>query len=242
MRADNVDGRLARVRKLLAKAEDPAVTPEEAETYTAKAAELIAAYGIDRAMLAALDPDSDVPGDRRLDVDAPYARDKAELLWTVARSCRCKGVLKTSHTRQLTMHLFGYGSDLERLELLFTSLLVQLANGLAATPVPAWEHAAAFRRTWILGFTVAIARRLAEAEERAAATAQEAAPSQGRSVALVLADRSDVVERQLKDAYPVTRPARDRFLTGGGYHGGYAAGQRADLGGTRLAPRRPALD
>lgn len=231
------------MRKLLAKAEDPAVTPEEAETYTAKAAELIAAYGIDRAMLAALDPDSDVPGDRRLDIDAPYARDKADLLWAVARSCRCKGVLKTSHTRQLTMHLFGYGSDLERLELLFTSLLVQLANGLAATPVPPWEHAAAFRRTWILGFTVAIARRLALAEERAAATAQQqAAPSQGRSVALVLADRSDVVERQLKDAYPVTRPVRDRFLTGGGYHGGYAAGQRADLGGTRLTRRQSALE
>ena len=30
---------LAKVRKILAKAEDPAATPEEAETYTAKAAE-----------------------------------------------------------------------------------------------------------------------------------------------------------------------------------------------------------
>ena len=47
------DSRLARVRKLLAKAEDTAVTPQEAEAYTAKVAELMASYGIDRAMLAA---------------------------------------------------------------------------------------------------------------------------------------------------------------------------------------------
>ena len=32
------DARLAKVRKILAMAEDPATTPQEAETYTAKAA------------------------------------------------------------------------------------------------------------------------------------------------------------------------------------------------------------
>ena len=44
---------LAKVRKLLALAEDPAATTHEAETYTAKATQLIADYGIDRALLAA---------------------------------------------------------------------------------------------------------------------------------------------------------------------------------------------
>ena len=43
---------LTRIRKLLAKAEDPAATAAESETYTAKAAELIATYGVDRALLA----------------------------------------------------------------------------------------------------------------------------------------------------------------------------------------------
>ena len=37
---------LAKVRKLLAKAEDAATTPQESETYTAKAAELMAGYGL----------------------------------------------------------------------------------------------------------------------------------------------------------------------------------------------------
>ncbi|MGH3122965.1 MAG: DUF2786 domain-containing protein, partial [Streptosporangiaceae bacterium] len=40
-----------RVRKLLAKAEAQGVTPAEAEALTAKAAELMARYGIDRALL-----------------------------------------------------------------------------------------------------------------------------------------------------------------------------------------------
>ena len=47
------DRLLERVRKLLAKAEDESVTPPEAQALTAKAAELMAKYGIDRALLAA---------------------------------------------------------------------------------------------------------------------------------------------------------------------------------------------
>ena len=47
---------LDRIRKLLAQAEDDAVTPAEAEAFTAKAAELMARYGIDREMLADISP------------------------------------------------------------------------------------------------------------------------------------------------------------------------------------------
>ena len=58
------DSLLARVRKLLAMAEDPACTAAEAEAFTTKATELIAKYGVDRALLAAADPSSDIVGDR----------------------------------------------------------------------------------------------------------------------------------------------------------------------------------
>ncbi len=235
------DHRLARVRKLLTKAEDPGVTPEEAEAYTAKAAELIAAYGIDRALLAEADPTTDIPGDREIELEAPYAQEKATLLWAVARPLRCKGVLRTNYstavggefTKHLTMHLFGYGSDLERLELLFTSLLLQLTGGLARTPVPPGEHVAAFRRTWILGFAAAVHTRLEAAEQRAAAPVGRA--ETGRSVALVLADRTATVDRLLQETYPSVRAGRHRTLQGGGFDGGYGAGSRADLGGSRLA-------
>ena len=53
MHSDPPSALLDRVRKLLAKAEAEGVTPPEAEALTAKAAELMARYGIDRARLAA---------------------------------------------------------------------------------------------------------------------------------------------------------------------------------------------
>ena len=58
------DDLLDRVRKLLAKAEDEGCPAAEAEALTAKAAELMARYGIDRALLGALHPETDKPADR----------------------------------------------------------------------------------------------------------------------------------------------------------------------------------
>ena len=74
MTNDAPDKLLDRVRKLLAKAEDESVTPPEAQALTAKAAELMARYGIDRAMLAAARPETDAPASRLIDVDNPWGR------------------------------------------------------------------------------------------------------------------------------------------------------------------------
>ncbi|WP_028644823.1 DUF2786 domain-containing protein [Nocardioides sp. URHA0020] len=225
---------LAKVRKLLALAEDPAATAHEAETYTAKAAQLIADYGIDRALLAATDPGSDPVGDRVLDLDAPYAADKADLLSTVAAHLRCRAVVRTRTTargKERSAHLFGHASDLERTELLYTSLLLQSATGLARTPVPPTEHAAAFRRSWLAGFRMAVGHRLADTEARAETEAAQRFAAAGRSSGLVLADRSAQVESTMHAAYPRLGTARARSLSGSGAADGWAAGQRADLGG-----------
>lgn len=223
------DQGLARVRKLLAKAEDPACTPAEAAAFTAKATELIARYGVDAALLAADDPGLDPVGDRAVALDPPYALDKAGLLAGVAVPLRCR-VVRRRDRDGLRMHLFGHATDLERVELLFTSLLVQAAHGLAAVPVPAHEHPAAFRRSWLAGFTTAINTRLRDAEAAAVAETPEV------STSLVLLDRSDRVERRMAEAYPRLRTAGPRRLAGGGLQQGYAAGRTADLGGGRLGP------
>ncbi|MEV4753738.1 DUF2786 domain-containing protein [Micromonospora sp. NPDC049559] len=225
------DAMLSKIRKLLAKAEDPACTAAEAAAFTAKATELIARYGVDQALLAARDPAVDPVGDRVVEVVAPYALDKAGLLAAVAAPLRCRTVRRRAGTG-FAMHLFGFASDLERVEILFTSLLVQAAHGLAGTPVPAGDHPAAFRRSWLAGFAAAVGTRLREAET--AAAAESGAPS----VALVLADRSDRVERRLAEVYPRLRTASARRLVGGGLDLGAAAGRRADLGGTRLRSGR----
>jgi hypothetical protein len=232
---------LAKIRKLLAKAEDDACTPAEAELFTAKAAELIAKYGIDAALLAETEPSSDRIGDRVIVMDAPYAMDKAQLLMTVASTLRCRCVQRTrwvASRKQISIHLFGFGADLDRVELLYTSLLVQAAHALAATYVPHNENTAAYRRSWYAGYAYAIGKRLRAAEDRAQTEATRTVPaaetSSGRSVALVLADRSVAVTAARDAAYPKLGNGRTRQLSGSGTRDGYHAGQRADLGGTRL--------
>ena len=229
---------LERVRKLLAKAEAEGVTPAEAEALTGKAAELMACYGIDRALLAAAEPQTDRPDSRIIDVPNPWSQIRAHLLSGLASALRCTCVQLPHARGGKRIHVFGYASDLERADILYTSLLIQMAHGLAAVPVPAVARSArAWRRSWLLGYA-AVVGRVRAAEERAIAAASPG-PAAGKTAALVLADRSLVIRRQCEQAYPLTRKMRITY-TGNGYQDGYREGQRADVGATRLpsAPRQ----
>jgi hypothetical protein len=245
------DRMLERVRRLLAKAEG-ATTEAERDAYNAKAAELIARYGIEEALLDAQQSTRAVPGDQVVELDPPYARDKGSLLAAIAVPLGVRAVMRRGepgNASALSMHLFGMSTDLQRVDLLYTSLLVQAAHGLAvARPADAYESVAAYRRSWMIGFAYTIQQRLiaaeagarAEAEEGVAAAATKAAP--GPSVSLVLADRAALVDEAMEQAYPRLRTARTRMLSGSGQAEGAAAGRRADLGGKRVTGgRRRAL-
>src|SRR5713101_9494899 len=130
---------LDRVRKLLAKAEDESVTPPEAQALTAKAAELMAKYGIDRALLAADRPETDHPDNRIVDIGNPWARVQAHLLCGLASAMRCQCVVLPRADPGARIHMFGFASHIERGDILFTSLLVQMWQGLAATDPPSWS-------------------------------------------------------------------------------------------------------
>lgn len=234
------DDKLARIRKLLAQAEDPAATSAEAEAFNAKAAELMARHGVDAALLAAADPQREVVGDLTIELLAPYAYEKGTLGSSVARGLRCSAVLRRSRdgdrATSHALHLFGHATDLVLAEMLLTSLLVQGTAELTRRPVPRGEHAAAYRRTWWLGFAGAVGQRLRAAEEAAARAAEPDFASAGTSTALVLADRAALADRSAAEAYPRLRTARTRYLTGSGIADGQAAGERADLGTTSRVP------
>jgi hypothetical protein len=226
------DPLLARVRKLLAKAEDAGVTAAEAQALTAKAAELMAKYGIDRALLAAERPETDRPADRIIDVGNPWARVQAHLLCGLAAALRCQCVILPRPGSRI--HMFGFSSDLERTDVLYTSLLVQMWQGLAAEQVPAWSRSPrAWRRSWLLGFATAVVARVRAAEQEATSRATAPQGRSGSQTALVLADRALVIRRNIEQAYPVTRKSQVTY-SGSGYGAGYAQGQRADIGTTRL--------
>jgi hypothetical protein len=236
---------LDRVRKLLAKAEDDGVTPAEAEALTAKAAELMARYGIDRALLGALQPGSDKPADRVFELGNPWGSVKVYLLAGLAGAMRCTCIQLNRKDGQsaLRLHVFGYESDIERADILFTSILVQMQRALAAERVPATASSPkAWRRSWMLGFSQAVITRVREAEARAAkqADAERPAEAPGKSAALVLADRSVVIRGQVARVYPRTRTTRVTY-SGSGYGRGHEAGQRADIGGGKITARRGAL-
>ena len=227
---------LERVRKLLAKAEAQGVTPAEAEALTAKAAELMARYGIDRALLAAQQPETDHPADRKVDVDNPWARIQAHLLCGLVSAMRCQCVILPRSGPGTRIHMFGFASDIERTDVLYTSLLVQMWQGLAATEVPAWTRSVrAWRRSWLLGFTSAVVGRVRAAERRAAAQADDEREDAGPGTELVLADRAKIVQHRIEKAYPVTRKTQMTY-SGTGYGEGYAQGQRADIGSRRVSP------
>jgi hypothetical protein len=233
---------LDRVRKLLAQAEDDAVTPAEAQAFTAKAAELMAKYGIDRALLAATRPETDRPDNRIVEIYNPWARVQAHLLCGLAAALRCQCILLSASDGQ-RVHVFGYASDIERADVLYTSVLVQMWHGLVAAQVPARaDNVRAWRRSWLLGYTAAVIAKVRAAEQRAeqAATVTETGAASSRAT-LVLADRSMVIRQTVASAYPHTRTARVTY-TGSGYGAGYAQGKRADIGTRRVGPRRtPAL-
>jgi len=235
------DPLLARVRKLLAKAEDAGVTAAEAQALTAKAAELMAKYGIDRALLAAARPETDRPADRVIDVGNPWARIQAHLLCGLASALRCQCVILPRPRPGSRIHMFGFASDIERTDVLYTSLLVQMWQGLAAAPVPAWSRSPrAWRRSWLLGFAAAVVARVHAAEQEATSRATAPDARSGSQTALVLADRALVIRRNIEQAYPVTRKSQVTY-SGSGYSAGYTQGQRADIGTTRLRGSARAL-
>lgn len=230
---------LDRVRALLTQAEHPNTTEAEAEAFTAKAAALMTKYGIDTAMVADRDTaKAESVTTLRIKVAAPFAREKGSLLSWIACASRCEAVLNKTGRTVETVTLFGFPTDLERVQVLYTSLLLQGTRDAVRAQVPYYENAAAWRRTWWLGFASAVSARLEAAEKRAQATAEgerQVNNSGGsRSVALVLADRSTQVEAAVATAFPRLKKSRKRQLSGGGLHEGYAAGQRADIGNTRV--------
>lgn len=230
----------ATIRALLAKAEDPATHPGEAESYFAKAAALMAKYGIERAMLADVSPGLDRPADRVITVDGAYAVDRIGLLNHILKPLGLKGVRLRDKRGSLSneVHIFGYESSIERAELLFTSLLLQAFNGMKHGRPVRGEAMKAYRKTWLIGFGQAVEKRLEEIEARARG---EAPNANGRSAELVLADRKAVVEARYQQAYGGKIDKSKRKIRGSGLDAGNAAGHSADLGQTRMNGGRRAL-
>lgn len=229
---------LIRIRKLLAVAEHPNTSETEAETYLSQAMALMAKYGVERALLADDGRATDTVDVSEIELRAPYKVEKGLLLNVIALALRCRVVTSRRYCEATGRHyqlarVLGFGSDRERVTMLFASLVVQMFAALARTPVPWGVAVVTFRKAFCHGYTVRIRERLTAAERHAAQDAGVTSP--GRSAELILRDRERQVEAEFARRFPTARRCRTYRRSLQGAAAGAAAANQADLGGTRLS-------
>jgi hypothetical protein len=225
-----VDARaLSRIRGLLAKAESTDFDAE-AEALTAKAQELMARHAIDTAMVGRRGGGS-TPGAvqaRRLHLDDPHAEAKAAVVQAVGTANGVRVVLLPAFG---IATLVGMPGDLDAVELLVTSLLLQAGRALADAVqlAGARGRATAYRRGFLYSYAQRIEERLTEARDQARVEATE---TYGAALAPVLAGRQAAVDQALEELFPSLRRRSGRTVDPAGWHAGRAAADSADLGGT----------
>ncbi|MFF8523646.1 DUF2786 domain-containing protein [Streptomyces werraensis] len=219
---------LGRIRALLAKAEATGF-PEEAEALSAKAQELMARHSVDEALLAARAAVTEGPDAVRIGVDPPYEQAKAVLLDAVAAANHCRAVWNEAFGFSTVV---GFASDLEAVELLYTSLLVQ-ATG-AMTRAEAAQRAGGRKRTKTFrqSFLAAYAHRVGV---RLAAAAAEVPV--GEDLLPVLASREVAVGERMDRLFPETTTTRLRGVSdAAGWEEGSRAADAAQVRGRKRLP------
>jgi hypothetical protein len=224
---------LSKIRALLVKAESTEFA-EEAEALSARAQELMAKYSIDHALLAAEAGRKDEPSSRRLPVDNPYEGPKAQLLQEVAQANRCRSVWYKSLGMSAVI---GFPADLEAVELLFTSLLVQANTAMLRVGAKhdryGRSRTRAFRQSFLMSYAERIGERLAGAAGDA--ERQVAAEVPGRNLLPVLAARHQAVDDAVDEMFggSLTSHRSGRVSDSEGWYSGRAAADVAALHGHR---------
>lgn len=235
--ASGPGGVLDKVRALLAKAESTDFDAE-AEAFTAKAQELMARHRIDQAAIVRDGGGSthDVVG-RRIGIDDPYADAKASLLAGICVANGARAVW-TKHAGFTTV--FGFPGEIDIVEELFTSLLVQSSAALRREGSKhdrfGRSRTTRFRRAFLHAFAQRVAARL-----RAVADATLDGDDRRSSLLPVLASRDAAVDTAVAEAFPdMTSFAPPRYGDREGWVAGTLFGDAADLGVGDLLERRSA--
>jgi hypothetical protein len=214
---------LARVRALLAKAESTEFA-DEAEALTAKAQELMSRYSLHRAMTDHDHGGGPRPTTRRLWLDSPYVGAKALLVDVVADANRCRAVF-TGSLGFVTV--LGDEVDLDIVELLTTSLLVQATSAMTAAGRQLDRERVSRTRSFRQSFLVAYAQRIGE-RLSSAAEAQVAATDDSRLLP-VLAARSRAVDELFSSLFPALTQKSLSVSNAAGWGAGRVAADLARL-------------
>ncbi|WP_309231546.1 DUF2786 domain-containing protein [Nocardia sp. SYP-A9097] len=216
---------LGRVRGLLAKAESTSF-PEEAEALSAKAQELMTKYAVDRVLVDADTSAVDLPGARRIWLDTPYTDAKALLIDAVANANRSRAIFMSDWG---FVTIVGDDADLDAVEVLSTSLLVQATRAMIGIDNNETRtDARTFRKAFLVAYATRIGERLAAAT--AATIAQSAAPER---LLPVLASHQLAVDNAFETLFPQSRSRGITIRSAEGWDAGRAAADRARLDARR---------
>lgn len=229
---------LIRVRKLLDKAERT-VNAHEADAFSRKAAELIAAHRIDPERLADVDA-ADELRVREIEIGrGAYVRARLALLQAVADAHDVRVVFQSRPDGTVAM-MAGFRSDLEVVELLYTSLHQQAGAQMASVKRQTGAATQRFRRSFLFGFADRIGEVLGESQRRAEKLADDHDADASLRVARALAtrERGQRIDDYAAVAFGRVRTARAPSAAQvGGWGAGAAAASGADVGRTRLHGR-----
>jgi hypothetical protein len=215
---------LSRVRALLAKAESSSY-PEEAEALSAKAQELMTRHALDRVLVEA---DTSVPSlvsTHRLWLDTPYLDAKSLLVDVVAQANRCRAIF---HPKWGFVSVMGDENDLESVELLTTSLLLQATRAMIAsgaqTSGTGQSRTRSYRQSFLVAYATRIGERLEKATESTIADASDSA-----RLLPVLASQQKKVDAAFETMFPSVVGKRVSVSNAAGWGAGKAAADRALL-------------
>jgi hypothetical protein len=226
--------RLAKVRALLAKAEATSFD-EEADALCAKAQELISRHALERLLQEdpAVTTTSQAPSVRRIWLEMPYVMAKATLVDAVAQANRCRCVVTESLG---VCSVVGDPSDLESVEMLSTSLLVQASRSMLRHgrhhDQRGVSRTRSFRQSFLASFAIRVGRRLREVNQEAI---RETEP--GTDLVPVLRNQERRVDEAVETMFPHLVRTETAVSNGLGWAAGHAAADLAflDLHG-QLAP------
>jgi hypothetical protein len=218
--------KLAQVRALLAKAASTQF-PEEAEALSAKAQEMIARYSLERLLEEAHSEPTDKSAAtfRRLWLDAPYVNAKSSLVHEVASANRSRAVY---HQSLGLCTIIGSSFDLDAVELLVTSLLVQVERSMLAhgrvDDGYGRSRTRSFRQSFMVSFATHIGERL-----RAATEESQHDVDDQRSLLPAIVCHDEQVEALTDQLFPNLVTRETRVSNAAGWAGGRAAAELALL-------------
>jgi hypothetical protein len=222
-----------RITKLLAQAEHPNTGQAEAEIFMAKAQELMTEHAIDQLKLrAAGRVQDDRPVTVRIRVAKTWFRPDVALCGAVAdaNDCRLYYNSPSSWDSHGYLNIVGFPEDVENVQLLYSSLLIQLARFTRGMKAPWWETVSdsSYKRSFRYGFAVGIGMRLAAARE----TTLKEEPEYEGTLLPALVDKEAEVDaampENMKSGRSVTLSSREATRAG------IEAADQADVGSPRI--------